>query len=247
MEQSTEKPNMELLASFVTVEAKHVFTDIEISSKSKQLARLMAEIESEEAEKKARAAEYKNKIDKLKAEAKLVAGHITNGYAFQDFPAELYLDYGTNERVYIDKQNGAELSRENFHSSDFQKKIDFTGIDPETQVQIDFNNAVGNIAEGDGDNASTDLKPTPKGNLPDNYGANFEQEEALTDGNGLYRDQFGNPTDIHPAQLKDELENGPGASELDKIIKEKVANHRAAKRGLLDKKEKKDADNLPPE
>lgn len=167
MEQTTEKANMELLAAFVTVEAKHEFSDIEISSKSKQLARLMAEIESEEAEKKARAAEYKNKIDKLKAEAKLVAGHITNGYAFQDFPAELYLDYTSNERVYFDKQNGAELSREVFHASDFQKKIDFTGVDPETEAQIDFNNKIGAAANGEGEDMPDGFFTDHNGNLTD--------------------------------------------------------------------------------
>ncbi len=167
MEQTTEKANMELLASFVTVEARHDFNDAELTQKSKQIARLLSDIESEEAEKKARAAEYKNKIDKLKAEAKLISGHITNGYAFIDTPAELYLDYAANERVYFDKHNGAELLRETFHASDYQKKIDFTGVDPETEAQINFNNQIGEAANAGGDKLPDGMFIGNDGNLTD--------------------------------------------------------------------------------
>lgn len=222
MSEPTEN-KLELLAKFVTVNTKHNFTDEERLQQSHQIARLLSEIETEEAEKKARASEYKNKIDKLKAEAKLISGHITNGYAFIDKPAELYLDYTTNERVYFDKHDQTELLRETFHASDYQKKLVFEG----TQEQIDENNTLFDYAEGE--SGATGLKPTPKDNLGEDYGKFHEVATDNPDDNDLIYDRNGNLTDIHPAKLKDELENGPGSSELEKVIKEKIKKHREAK------------------
>lgn len=217
MEQTTDKANMELLAKFVTVNARHDFSDEELRQKSQQLARLISDTESEESEKKARAAEAKNKIDKLKAETKLISGHITNGYTFMDKPAELYLDYASNERVYIDKHDGTELMRETFHSSDYQKKIDFTGIDPETEAQINFNNEIGNAA-------------------------NEENHDAPE---GLFRDVHGNLTDIPPAG--DALDMVISEKVAGYVETLPPANPKKVGNGLFDKKAIVEDDNLPPE
>jgi len=176
---------LEKIADVVTVNVKHVFSQEELLEKSSALAQTVNDKAEIETEKKAIAAEYKNRIDKLQAEIKLYSGHITNGFAMVDKAAELYLDFESNERVYMDKQTGDLLKTEPFHPSDYQKKIDFTGTDANTDSQIDFNNEVGEFADPLGEVISEKLKkankgnekPTPKDNLGEHYGKSFEFEE----------------------------------------------------------------------
>jgi hypothetical protein len=179
-----QEQTLELLADVVTVNVKHIFSPEELLQKSAILAQTVNDKSEIEAEKKAIASEYKNRIDKLQAEIKLNSGYITNGYAFIDKTAELYLDFTTNERVYLDKQNGEQLKREPFHPSDYQKRMDFTGTDEETDEQIAFNNHIGEMADPLGDiidnkvkKAGFTLKPVPKDNLGEHYGKNNEFED----------------------------------------------------------------------
>jgi len=179
----------------VTVNVRHNFSHEELLQKSTQIANLINDINTEEAEKKAVGAEYKNKIDKLKAEAKLVSGHITNGFMYTDKPAELWLDYETHERVFTDKHDGTVLKREPFHASDFQKKIDFDEEERNRQLQIDENNEAGEAANGNIHYDFTNIdqlnkvisdkkasktkkeKPKPSDNLGEHYGKGFEVAE----------------------------------------------------------------------
>lgn len=193
MQENNEQTELVLLSSLVTVNCKHTFDDAELLQKSQQIANLITDINHEEDEKKAIGAQYKNKIDTMKAEAKLVSGHITNGFMYTDKPAELYLDYGTSQRVYVDKHNGEELRRDIFHASDFQKKIDFDLEETARQQQIEENNATGSYAEGSlaqGIYNPVDAiiidkklgkvkkeKPKPADNLSPNYGRDFEPGE----------------------------------------------------------------------
>ncbi|MCW3111294.1 MAG: hypothetical protein JWQ09_5800 [Segetibacter sp.] len=176
-----------LMASLVTVNTKHVFSDEELLQKSSQIAHLINDINHEEEEKKAIGSQYKNKIDQLKSEAKLVSGHITNGFAFIDKSAERYLDYETNQRIYKSKDTGEIIKTEPFHASDYQKKLDFDNEEAARQDQIEENNATGGFANGELDaldNVIVDKKigkvkkekPTPKDNLDFNYGKDQEIE-----------------------------------------------------------------------
>lgn len=189
MSTENTETEMVLLAQLVTVNCKHTFEQDELLQKSQQIAHLISDINHEEEEKKAVGAQYKNKIDTLKSEAKMLSSHITNGFMYTDKPAALYLDYETNQRVYVSKEDGEVLKTEPFHPSDYQKKIDFDEEENARQQQIDENNATGEFAEAQlfdaVDQIIVDkkvakvkkLKPTPKDVLPDNYGRDFEQED----------------------------------------------------------------------
>lgn len=52
-----------------------------------------------------------------------------------------------NTRVYVSKATSTEVKHEPFYPSDYQKKIDFTGISSETRDQIGQNNEAGDYAE----------------------------------------------------------------------------------------------------
>ena|ERR1700761_7011726 len=177
------KENAQLLAPLVTINVRHDFTEQEILHTSAILAKTVKDKEGVEAEKKSVNAEFKNNIDKLQAEIKLYSGYINNGYMYTDKSAELWLDYEASERIYYDKHSGAELKREPFHPSDYQKKIDFD----EQQKQIEENNAAGEYAEGGPDaldrvikekkKGAKKEKPQPKELLPPDYGKDLEQDD----------------------------------------------------------------------
>lgn len=199
----TQNTNNQKLADMVQISVKHVFSQPELLQKSQQIALLIGDIEHEKAEKKSVAAEYKNKIDKLEAEAKLISGHINNGYTIVDKPAELWLDYANNERVYIDKYSGDELKRETFHASDYQKKIDFDEEQSDLQRVVyengaahDFaNDPLGEVIEEkkkSGRSAKNKSeKPKPAGNLPDDYGKDFEPELPGEESDDIFGDAVG--------------------------------------------------------
>lgn len=159
--------NLEKVSDYTALTVEHHFTDAELLKKSSELAGLTAEIEIQEAKKKAVGAEFKNKIDGLKAQAKLIAGNINNKWENQDRACELFLDFENKIRVYISKANGEELKSEPFHESDFDKRQLKMNLD----AQIDENNQVGDFAE----------KPTPKDNLPEHYGKDHEQAPDALD------------------------------------------------------------------
>lgn len=222
MEQDQE--NLELFAAVVTVNVKHEFSNDERLQKSTQIAQLISDIEHEEAEKKAVGAEYKNKIDKLKSEAKLISGHITNGFAFIDKTAELYLNYTACNRVYIDKHERTILKVEPFHPSDYQKKLALEA----TQEQIDENNDLFDYAEGE--SCSTELKPVPKDNLGEHYGKlNEFISENDNYGDELHLDHNGNLTDIHPRDLENELKEHPETVDINAKVKAQVEEFKKTK------------------
>jgi hypothetical protein len=203
---NTEKENLEKISDYVTLTVEHKFTDQELLKKSSELAGLTREIDQLDAKKKATAAEYKNKIDILKAQVKLVSDAITNKWENQDRACELYLDFENKVRIYDDKITGEELKREPFHQGDFEKRQ----LKMFQEEQIAENNAVGAYvnAEPDADGFYrdefgnlTDIpprkpldaldaviidkkvkggkkeKPQPKELLHPNYGKDFEPED----------------------------------------------------------------------
>lgn len=160
--------------------------------RSKQEAELMAQCvqdkASEEANKKVQMSVFKNKIDKLQGEINLHASNINHGFTYVDKATTMYRDFDKQRRVYFDKQTGDYLKDEQFHPSDFQKKIDFDEEETARQQQIEENNTTGEFAEGNLDaldNVIIDkkvakvkkLKPTPKETLHPAYGKDFEQED----------------------------------------------------------------------
>jgi len=182
------KEHLEKISDYVNLTVEHHFTDAELLKKSSELANLTKEIDQQEAKKKATAAEYKNKIDVLKAQVKLTSDAITNRWENQDRACELYLDFENKVRIYDDKLTGEELKREPFHQGDFEKRQ----LKMFQEEQIEENNATGDFAEGTDPYAPIDgiiidkakkgtkvakLKPTPSDNLDPNYGRNFETEE----------------------------------------------------------------------
>ncbi len=181
-----EKENLEKISDYVTLTVEHKFSDQELLKKSSELAGLTREIDQLDAKKKATAAEYKNKIDILKAQVKLVSDAITNKWENQDRACELYLDFENKVRIYDDKITGEELKREPFHQGDFEKRQ----LKMFQEEQIAENNSIGNFAEGQDPFAAIDdiivekkvkgakkEKPAPKDILPINYGKDFESED----------------------------------------------------------------------
>jgi hypothetical protein len=197
-----QNQHLEKISDYVTITVEHHFTDEELLRKSSELAGLTAEIEVQEQKKKATASEYKNKIDGLKAQAKLIASNINNKWENQERACELYLDFEKKLRLYDDKITGDHLKTEPFHQSDFEKRQ----LKMNLEQQIEENNEAGEFAE----------KPTPKDNLHPHYGKDFEQGDALDEvikekkagkakkphaedfliGDGLTHDRHGNLTDI---------------------------------------------------
>ncbi len=161
--------SLEKLADMVILNCKHDFSADELKQEADQLAQCVSDKQQEENNKKVAMSVFKNKIDTLEGEIKFHASNINHGFTYIDKATVLFLDFVNNRRVYFDKQNGNFIRDEAFHPADYQKKIDFTGISPETQEQIDFNNAVAGLSE----------KPTPKDNLPEHYGKDFEAPDAL--------------------------------------------------------------------
>lgn len=144
-----------VLSSMIVIPVKHIFTDVELLQKSSDIARLITEKESEEAGKKNSAAEYKNKIDKLQADIKLISGHINNKYAHFDKPCELIANFETKRRQYRLKETGEVVKEEDLHASDYntlQTKLDLEETmlqeDIARQQQIEDNNQAGDYADG---------------------------------------------------------------------------------------------------
>lgn len=243
MNEQTENPNMELFASLVKVNCRHDFSFEERLEKSVHISQLISDIEIEKARKKTAAAEFKNKIDLLEAEAKLIAGHITNGFAMMDKNAEMWLDYSRHLRVYKDKQDGTVLKTEPFHTSDFERRQ----IKLFTEDEIEFNNEIGNYSDADGESGSHGFKPTPKDNLGEHYGKfhiidaqndyddetypNIEppEEWGVPDENGLHLDHNGNLTDIHPRDLANELKDHPETVDINAKVKAQVEEFKKTK------------------
>lgn len=165
MKSNKEESNRVLLASLVTVNVKHTFSDEEKIQQSSLLAKTVKDCETEEANKKSDMAVYKNKIDRYKAEIKEISGKINNGYDFVDRAAELWLDYETNQRVYTSKETGDVIKTEPFHASDFQKKIDFDNEETARQEQIEENNAAHDYANAEP--METSFYNDDNGNLTD--------------------------------------------------------------------------------
>lgn len=192
-----------VLSSMIVIPVKHIFTDVELLQKSSDIARLITEKESEEAGKKNSAAEYKNKIDKLQADIKLISGHINNKYAHFDKPCELIANFETKRRQYRLKETGEVVKEEDLHASDYntlQTKLDLEETmlqeDIARQQQIEENNQIGDYADGEtlaqGFYSPLDaiivdkkvkgakkLKPEPKSLLPDDYGKGFDMDDEL--------------------------------------------------------------------
>lgn len=113
--------------------------------------------------------------------------------------AEMYRDYARAKRVYFDKASGNFLSEENFHASDYQKKIDFEAREEELRLediernkQIEENNQAGDHAEGG---------YTINGVDSDKF---YKKIDKVIIDKKLGRDKHGNLTDINPVSQEDD-------------------------------------------
>ncbi len=146
---------LEKVADLVLVNVKHVFSEDEKAQEAQLLAQAVNDKATTENNKKVIVADFGNKIKQFDAAIRVHSGHVANGFTMMDKPASLYRDYATSKRVYIDKQTNEIVKVEDFHASDFQKKIDFEEEesrlreqDIARQQQIEENNQVGGYAEG---------------------------------------------------------------------------------------------------
>ena len=80
---------------------QHDYSEIELQSKSRQLANACTRRERIIEEKKQIMSEYKAKIDQLNAEINLCSQQVTNKYEMKTIDAELVLDYDKDQRLYI--------------------------------------------------------------------------------------------------------------------------------------------------
>lgn len=214
MDEPKNDDHVEKIRDVVTIDIEYELSDAELKEIAMQLAGLYSEIEQAEERKKNVASQHKNAIDALKVEVKKLSSHISTGFRTEPRVAELFLDYGVQKRMYYDKRTGDLLSEKSFQEEDYQKKINFYA----KQEQIEYNNEVGDFAEGNNlppetaDDALAKVinekkgtkgkeKPTPKDNLSPNHGAHHEfPEENLPPAEdlpeGLHLDHNGNRTDL---------------------------------------------------
>lgn len=155
MEVKPKDDHVEKIKDVVTIDIEHELSDDEIKEIAMQLAQLYGEIEQAEERKKNVAAQHKNTIDGLRNQAKTFSSHITTGFRTEPRVAELFLDYGVQKRMYYDKRTGDFLIEKPFLEDDYQKKINFFA----KQEQIEYNNHIGDIAEG-----GSDLPPEENAN-----------------------------------------------------------------------------------
>jgi len=187
--------DLELMAPMVTVNIKHEFTLEELKKEGEVLAQLVSDQQAIENEKKVAMTVFKNRIETCAGEIKLHSSNINYGFTYHDVAAEMYRDWKNCQRVYFDKQTGDFIKSENFHPSDFQKKLDFEAeeeklrlADIERQKQIEANNQAGDFAEGD-----TDLfAPIDDIIIDKKLSIVRDEETAPNDRDGVFRDQHGN-------------------------------------------------------
>lgn len=147
--------DLELMAPMVTVNIKHEFSPEELKKEGEVLAQLVSDKQLIENEKKVAMTVFKNRIETCAGEINLHSSNINYGFTYHDVAAEMYRDWNACQRVYFDKQTGNFIKSENFHPSDFQKKLDFEAeeeklrlADIERQKQIEANNSAWDYAEG---------------------------------------------------------------------------------------------------
>lgn len=150
-----ERAHLDKVADMVVVNIRHKFSEDELDQQAQLIAQAVTDKASEESNKKVAMATFKTKIDELQGKINLYATYLTNGFMYVDKPAEMYRDYARAKRVYFDKASGNFLSEENFHASDYQKKIDFEAREEELRLediernrQIEENNQAGHYADG---------------------------------------------------------------------------------------------------
>lgn len=195
MDEPKNDDHVEKIRDVVTIDIEYELSDAELKEIAMQLASLYSEIEQAEERKKNVASQHKNAIDALKVEVKKLSSHISTGFRTEPRVAELFLDYGVQKRMYYDKRTGDLLSEKSFQEEDYQKKINFYA----KQEQIEYNNEVGEYAEGSGDQLDEVIKdkragrdkvkekPNPKDNLAPDYGKSHEfPEENLPPADDLF-------------------------------------------------------------
>ncbi len=156
----------ELLKDVVTLNVEHQFSAEEQVENANLLAKYVQDKVAEEAKKKQTMGEFKARIDQLGSNVNLYSGYVANGFCYRDKPCELWLNFETKKREYILKETNEVVKTEPFRESDYQKQLNLEATDEEVQ----FRNDLGGYADAV-------LKPVPKNNLGDNYGADQEFED----------------------------------------------------------------------
>lgn len=227
MDEPKNDDHVEKIRDIVTIDIEHELSEAELKQIAMQLASLYSEVEQAEERKKNVASQHKNAIDALKVEVKKLSTYINTGFQTQPRVAELFLDYGIQKRMYYDKRTGDLLLEKSFEEEDYQKKINFYA----KQEQIDYNNAIGDFAEGDLNEGTDQLdkvisekketpaekkariakegkmlrdlleKPTPKDNLHPKHGADLEYQEDQLPGD----DELGVDRNGNPTDIKADM------------------------------------------
>lgn len=144
MDEPKNDDHVEKIRDIVTIDIDHELSEAELKQIAMQLASLYSDVEQAEERKKNVASQHKNAIDALKVEVKKLSTYINTGFRTEPRVAELFLDYAVQKRMYYDKRTGDLLIEKSFQEEDYQKKINFYA----KQEQIEYNNEVGNYAEG---------------------------------------------------------------------------------------------------
>jgi len=198
--------NLELVSDIVTVNIRHVFTPEELARESQALAQAVQDKSTTDNNKKVAMSGFNTRIKEIDNEIKKHSDHVTNGFTYKDVTAELYRDYSRQKRVYLLKGTDIVIKEEDFRESDHQKQIPFdegedrelTEIDRARQQQIEENNIVGAIANGDALDGvignklkKAGQKPTPKDNLGEHYNKNEEivDDDEMPDESDLFAPQ----------------------------------------------------------
>lgn len=190
---------MQKQADFVTVNVKHNFTEDELKEQSGLLAKAVKDKTNEEAAKKVAMSGFTERIKSLDAQINIHSSNINNGHAYVDKACELWLNYETNMRVYIDKNTGLVAKQEPFYSTDFQTKMQLEA----TEEHIAANNKVGDFAEGKLDGVILDKKLGKKvGQFKEDKKSGKIKPKPLYDVDSLH-DPYGDDDDHYDDDLGD--------------------------------------------
>jgi hypothetical protein len=103
---------------------KCLFTEEEISEKSKRLAQNCKERSEYEEAKKATVSDFKSKIDGLSAHISLLSNHINNGYEYRDVECEVRMNVpAVGSKTIIRKDTGEIVTIEAMRPEEMQEDL----------------------------------------------------------------------------------------------------------------------------
>jgi len=112
------------------IEIKHDLTQDERNEMNTQLTDKLIEISEVEDEKKAKAAQFKARLDGLNGDVNLLARQLRDGYIFYTVSAERRRNYLLKRWEYVNPETGELLKSEPFMGRDFQMRVGDNFEDP---------------------------------------------------------------------------------------------------------------------